>query len=131
MAELREEARDLARPLELPLIGSDTNVTALDGARANAEQAGIQLNLRAAPLSSAMPSADTGSLVTNPPYGERLARDSDLPQQLSAVLRRFAHYQRALIVPRGFDLPPRADRFLLVFNGAIECELRRWEAVRD
>jgi hypothetical protein len=44
-------------------------------------------------------------------------------------LHRFAGYQRAMIVPRGFELPIKADRFLLVFNGAIECELRRFDAV--
>ena len=128
MASLREEARDLARPLELSLIGSDTDPGALDAARANATAAGLRINLRAAPLSSAMPSADVGGLVTNPPYGERLSRDSDLGSELASMLRRFAGYQRGMIVPRSFELPIRADRFLLVFNGAIECELRRYDA---
>jgi len=66
--------------------------------------------------------------VTNPPYGERLVRDADLGAQLATTLRRFEGYQRGLIVPRGFELPLKADRFLLVFNGAIECELRRYDA---
>jgi 23S rRNA G2445 N2-methylase RlmL len=87
----------------------------------------MQINLRALPLSAAVPSADTGGLVANPPYGERLARGSDLGQQLGTLLGRFEHYQRGLIVPRSFELPLRADRFLLVFNGAIECELRRYD----
>jgi 23S rRNA G2445 N2-methylase RlmL len=129
MAELREEARDLARPLELALIGTDTNPSALDAARANAASAGLRLDLRAAPLSSATPGDARGGLVSNPPYGERLARGSDLAQELSAALRRFERYQRGLIVPRGFELSARADKFLLVFNGALECELRRYDAV--
>ncbi len=128
MTQLREEARDLARPLELPLIGSDANPSALEAARANAESAGLRLDLRAAPLSSAEPSAERGGLVANPPYGERLARGSDLGQELAALLGRFARYQRGLIVPRGFELATRADKFLLVFNGALECELRRYDA---
>jgi putative N6-adenine-specific DNA methylase len=128
--ELREEAQSLARPLEFSLLGSDTDPAALEAARANAETAGLRVNLRLAPLSSSAPSADHGGLLINPPYGERLSRDASLGQDLSAALRRFQGYQRALIVPRAFDLPLRADKFLLVFNGALECELRRYDAVK-
>jgi putative N6-adenine-specific DNA methylase len=130
MQERREEARQAALPLELSLIGSDSEPRVLELARANAARAGLQLNLRTAPLSSAMPSAERGGLVTNPPYGERLGQGSELVPELGALLRRFEHYQRGLIVPRAFELPVRADRFLLVFNGAIECELRRYDATK-
>jgi 23S rRNA G2445 N2-methylase RlmL len=129
MRELRDEARGQARPLPFSLIGSDTDAQALEAARANAEQAGLKLSLRLAPLSSSAPSADCGGLLINPPYGERLARDHELGVELGKALHRFAAYQSGLILPRGFELPVRADRFLLVFNGAIECELRRYDAV--
>jgi 23S rRNA G2445 N2-methylase RlmL len=130
LQELREEAKALAIPLELSLIGSDSDARVLEAARANAAAAGLRVNLRVSPLASAVPSADYGGLVVNPPYGERLQRSSELTRELGAVLRRFESYQRALIVPRSFELPLRADRFLLVFNGAIECELRRYDAVK-
>lgn len=130
LRELREEATSAARPLSFSLIGSDADVRALEAARANAEQAGLRVNLRLAPLSSAAPSADQGGLVINPPYGERLERSASLAAELAGALRRFETYQRALIVPRGFDLPLRSDKFLLVFNGAIECELRRYDAAK-
>lgn len=130
MQELREEARALACPLELSLIGSDSDPAALEAARANAAEAGLNVNLRLASLSSSMPSADHGGLVVNPPYGERLVRGSALGAELAATLRRFEGYQRVIIVPRAFDLPIQADKFLLVFNGAIECELRRYDALK-
>jgi putative N6-adenine-specific DNA methylase len=123
---LRDEARAAARPLDSSLIGSDTDVKALEAAKANAAQAGLRVSLRLAPASSAMPSADRGGLVVNPPYGERLGRTSTLGSELGTLLRRFEGYERAAILPRHFDVPLRADRFLLVFNGAIECELRQW-----
>jgi len=129
LAELREEAASLARPLELALFGSDSDVRALEAARQNADAAGLRVNLRLAPVSSAAPSADRGGLVTNPPYGERLQRGPGSTPELAACLRRFAGYQRGLIVPRSFELPLASDGFLLVFNGAIECELRRYDAV--
>jgi putative N6-adenine-specific DNA methylase len=130
MAELREEARGRAKPLEFSLLGSDTDPVALEAARANAEEAGLRVNLRLAPLTSAVPSAERGGLLVNPPYGERLSRTSTMNAELAATLRRFEGYQRGLIVPRNFDLALRADKFLLVFNGAIECELRRYDAVK-
>jgi putative N6-adenine-specific DNA methylase len=129
LAELRDEAKSLARPLDFSLLGSDSDARALEAARANAEAAGLRVNLRLAPLSGAVPSADRGGLVTNPPYDERLQRGADSATELAACLRRFASYQRALIVPRSFELPLPSDGFLLVFNGAIECELRRYAAV--
>jgi 23S rRNA G2445 N2-methylase RlmL len=131
MRQLREEARSVARPLEQSLIGSDSDPVALEAARANAEAAGLRVNLRLAPLTSSVPSADRGGFVVNPPYGERLSRSAGLATDLAATLRRFEGYQRGVIVPRGFDLRLRADKFLLVFNGAIECELRRYDAVRS
>jgi 23S rRNA G2445 N2-methylase RlmL len=128
LKELREDARDQAQPLTFSLLGSDVDARSLEAARGNAERAGLKLNLRLSPLANAVPSADRGGFVTNPPYGERLARGSDLGLELSRALSRFAHYQRGVIVPRSFEMPLRADRFLLVFNGAIECELRRYDA---
>lgn len=130
MRLLREEAGSLARPLDFSLLGSDSDPVALEAARANAEAAGLRVNLRLAPLTSSVPSADHGGFVVNPPYGERLQQSSGLAVDLAACLRRFEGYQRGLIVPRAFDLPLRADKFLLVFNGAIECELRRFDAVK-
>jgi 23S rRNA (guanine2445-N2)-methyltransferase len=129
MAELRDEAKSLARPLDFSLLGSDSDPRALEAARANAELAGLRVSLRLAPLSSTAPSSDRGGLVTNPPYGERLARGADSASELAACLRRFEAYSRALIVPRAFEIPLKSDAFLLVFNGAIECELRRYDAL--
>jgi len=129
MRELRDEARSLAQPLEFSLLGSDTDPQALEAARANAEEAGLRVNLRLAPLASSVPSADRGGLLINPPYGERLSQTASLSDELAATLHRFEAYQSGLIVPRNFDLSLRADKFLLVFNGAIECELRRYDAV--
>ncbi|HEY6077408.1 MAG TPA: THUMP domain-containing protein [Polyangiaceae bacterium] len=129
MSELRQQARDAAQELTLPLFGSDQDPKALEAARANAASAGLRLSLREQPVTSAVPSADSGGLVVNPPYGERLSRGANLSQELAGALRRFQGYQRGLIVPRSFELPLRADKFLLVYNGAIECELRRYDAL--
>ena len=128
LADLRAAARAAARPLQATLRGSDADASVLEMARANALRAGLPLELEAAPLAEVTPRAERGALVANPPYGERLAQSEGLPRELGALLRRFASCDRALIVPRGMRLAPESDRYLMVHNGPLECELRRYDA---
>lgn len=127
LTRLREEARSLERPPP-PLFGSDTDPQALDQVRANAARAGVVVQLRAAPFTQQTPWASEGALLANPPYGQRLAAPPSLERDLEALLERFESHQRALIVPRGFRVAKRASRWLEVYNGPLECELRRYDA---
>jgi putative N6-adenine-specific DNA methylase len=122
---LRGEARAAQRPPP-PLFGSDAEQGAIEQCAANARQAGLAPILRRQPFASVAPNADSGALVANPPYGERLARPEHLERDLDVLIERFAGWQRALIVPRGFPSRLRSTRFQAVFNGPIECELRRY-----
>jgi 23S rRNA (guanine2445-N2)-methyltransferase len=126
--ELREHARSLAQPLTAELVGSDQSAEALGHARTNAERAGVRLGLEQRALAGVKPRSERGTLVLNPPYGERLEQPEGLPRELDQLLRRFPDHGRALIVPRGFPSRRRPDRWLAVRNGAIECELRLYEA---
>ena len=70
-----------------------------------------------------MPEPHIGSQSgVSPRQPEHLARDLD------QLLERFSACQRALIVARGFASRLRASRSQTVFNGPIECELRRYDA---
>lgn len=64
----------------LPLIrGSDRDPGAIEAATANAERAGVRddVAFSVCSLSSAVPSAGAGWLVSNPPYGARVASAAD------------------------------------------------------
>lgn len=124
---LRAEARagERAPP---PLFGSDADAAALAQCGINAERAGLPVSLRQVPLARVDAGAKAGGLLANPPYGERLERPEHLARDLDLLLERFAPFQRALIVPRGFASRQRASRTQAVFNGPIECELRRYDA---
>jgi 23S rRNA G2445 N2-methylase RlmL len=80
------------------------------------------------------PGAAPGALITNPPYGQRLERTPELEQDLARLLERFREHLRALIVPldfpqwRGASSAKAGRRWLQVFNGALECEFRRYDA---
>ncbi|MBD3647093.1 MAG: bifunctional 23S rRNA (guanine(2069)-N(7))-methyltransferase RlmK/23S rRNA (guanine(2445)-N(2))-methyltransferase RlmL, partial [Pseudomonadales bacterium] len=71
-----------------------------------------------------------GLVVTNPPYGKRLAASGDLPvlyRELGRVLREnFVGWRAAVITEDqelGKHIGIRASRFNTLYNGAIACKL--------
>jgi putative N6-adenine-specific DNA methylase len=125
--ELCAEARAAERPAPL-LLGSDADPRAIEQCTENARAARLNATLELRPLARVTPAGGVGALLANPPYGERLARPEHLTRDLDALLERFGGWQRTLIVPKGFPSRLRATRAQPVFNGPIECELRRFDA---
>ena len=73
---------------------------------------------------------DRGLLVVNPPYGERLGSEAELPAlhaRLGSVLKeRFAGWRAALFTGNpdlGKHMGLRAHRIHHLYNGPIECQL--------
>jgi 23S rRNA G2445 N2-methylase RlmL len=124
---LKAEAQAAACPVP-ELFGSDRDSRALELTREHAARAGVTLRLQQLPLAQLQPQSGPGALLMNPPYGERLARAADLEQDIAALLERFREQQRALIVPANFPVWHGTSRWLAVFNGALECEFRRYDA---
>ena len=118
------------------LRGSDADARVLGIARDNARRAGVDAWVRfeQAPLAQAQPCGPRGLLCTNPPYGVRLEDRETvraLHRELGAVLReRFQGWRAAIITGApdlGLDIGLRAHRTHTVWNGALECRLRRFE----
>ncbi len=81
---------------------------------------------------------DLGLVVINPPYGERLGQDSDLPAlyaRIGAVLREhFLGWRAALFTGNpdlGKHMGLRARRSHCLFNGPIECRLLHFEVTPE
>jgi len=79
-----------------------------------------------------------GLVVINPPYGERLGADSDLPAlyaRIGALLReRFLGWRAALFTGNpelGKHMGLRAQRTHSLFNGPIECRLLHFDVSPD
>lgn len=85
------------------IVGADRDAGAIVAARANAERAGVAIDIewREAAVSSLMLPEDRGLIVTNPPYGARIgdrAALRNLYAQFGNVLRqRAAGWQVALL----------------------------------
>jgi len=84
IAAVRSEARAQERPSALaPIIASDRDAGAIEGAIANAERAGVAADIsfavRAVSLLPPAPEGSTaGVIVTNPPYGVRVGDAGEL-----------------------------------------------------
>ena len=138
-ARLREEAlaRRSARVARRCILGSDIDSEAVRMAIANADHAGVAdwLHVEKRALGEVpRPRGETGLIVANPPYGERIGAESGLPElysELGAVLRdRFQGWQAAILTgnpPLARNLGIYAKRSHRVFNGAIECRLLRFD----
>lgn len=63
----------------VPILGSDRDGAAIDGARFNAARAAVsEVEFRTASLGAVVPPAASGVVVTNPPYGVRIGDEKKL-----------------------------------------------------
>jgi 23S rRNA (guanine2445-N2)-methyltransferase len=131
---LRDSARAAgAVPPKLVVRGRDTSREAIAGARENVAAAGLDgrivLEVGSALDFEAKPGWNA-TIVTNPPYGERVGEERDLEplyRRFGERLReRCAGYRLALLsgnpkLARALALTP--DRVIPLLNGALACEL--------
>ena len=73
-AETEAAKARVRRDADFRIVGSDVDRRALEAARANAARAGVAagLELRLGKAEDAKPEYEVGSLICNPPYGERI-----------------------------------------------------------
>ncbi len=126
------------------IAGSDISTRVVETARGNAELAGLQswlddgrLSFAAADARDAQPIAPAGMIVTNPPYGEQSAPKS---ATVPALMRNFGDRMKeafpgwtAWMLSSDRDLPRQMrlqeTRKTVLYNGALECRLFRFEMV--
>jgi 23S rRNA (guanine2445-N2)-methyltransferase / 23S rRNA (guanine2069-N7)-methyltransferase len=136
---LRADARQRrsVREVRRCILGCDSDSEAVRMAIANGEQAGVAdwLHVERRALADLIrPKGETGLVVANPPYGERIGAETGLPvlySELGTVLRdRFQGWQAAILTgnpPLARNLGIYAKRTHRFFNGTIECRLLRFE----
>jgi len=135
---VKEEAYSRIAPgLDAPIIGYDIDPAAIEFSKRNAERAwladdAIRFEVRDARQAERV--AETGWIVTNPPYGDRLENsDPALWQDWSGTLKhQFAGWNLHVITsdmafPQQLRLKPR--RRTPIYNGGIECRLFGFELV--
>ena len=137
-AELRDEARrGVRKQLAAPVVGSDLRSDAIVLAAANARAAGVGhlIHFEKKDLHDFRPpAAGPGTLVCNPPYGERIGDERELRglyRMLGEVLAGRCSGWTAYVftgnarLARCIGLPVREQ--IPLFNGKLPCRLLRFE----
>jgi putative N6-adenine-specific DNA methylase len=120
------------------IFGSDVMGGAIEAARANLKAAGLDrlVRLEQRDVLTRSKPAEVGVIVTNPPYGVRVAAAPDMrawyPKLGDALKRRFAGWRAYLLtadlhLPKLIGLSP--SRRIPLFNGPLECRLYEFELV--
>lgn len=134
--QLVEEAKSNIRETDAVFIGSDKTFKAIEIARANAERAGLDEDVR---LSNKRfeevkpPQGSKGIVIMNPPYGERLPIEEIGPfyKQLGDKLKQDFEGYTAWIISSNIDALKKvglaASQRLTLFNGPLECRYYKFE----
>lgn len=129
--ELREVARAAIVTERSELVqGSDIDITALTMARDTAKQLKLGARFMRQDILNLSPWRESGTIVTNPPYGVRLEGGHDLAMRIGQSLSRFkGHKILVLTTDRtwlsALGRPPTMEHTL--FNGNLECRALGWD----
>ena len=127
----REEARESIVESGFTAFASDIDESALKIAKDNAYRAGVLNSLRIFKQDARTIGAPgrRGTIVTNPPYGERLGTLSEveaLYREIGVHFRSLAPWQVYVITSHeGFErlYDKKADKVRKLYNGMIPCYL--------
>lgn len=120
------------------IYGSDLYGSALADARNNFTAAGLAdcVSLKQANVLEISAPAETGILITNPPYGVRIGEQQELaelyPKLGNVFKKKFSGWRVYLLtadpmLPKLIRLTP--SRRTPLFNGALECRLLEYKIV--
>lgn len=137
--KIRQEAREQIVPVTAPIAGSDNDRHMIRAAEHNAEVAEVAelIRFEVKDAQNVRPNGDNGIMISNPPYGVRLAEMQALQAlypQLGSWLKQ--HYAGWLIgmftgdrdMPKFMRLSPK--RKIPLYNGNLDCRLFLMDMVK-
>ncbi len=131
-AEERERARSLVRECnDFEAFGSDIDPKAIEIAKINAQRAGVsdKVNFSVADVKKFAPKSEKGTLICNPPYGERLLDLNEceaIYRDMGKVFEKKHGWSYSIISPdEEFETAfgRKADKRRKLYNGMIKCQL--------
>lgn len=136
-AELFEEIynADYEKPFEYNIYASDISSISLTVAKKNAKSAGVlkSIQFKEQDFAAFEPESNTGLLIINPPYGERMneRKVEPLYEMIGNQLKqKFAGIQAWVFSSSedGFkNIGLRPSRRIPLYNGPLECSFRLFE----
>lgn len=130
--KVKEAAKKQIRRPAAPITGSDNDRAMIRAAQANAQAAEVDefIRFELCDVLDARPNGEGGIIVSNPPYGVRLAEIEALqalyPQLGSWLKQHYAGWLAALLtgdrdMPKFMRLSPK--RKIPLYNGNLDCRL--------
>lgn len=131
--KLKNQAASKVKAVSFQKIyGSDVDLRAVRIAKQNLEDAGLlaAVQLAHVDIVNAVPPAESGVLIANPPYGVRIGEENALadlyPKMGEALKRKFAGWNtyfltNDLTMPKLMRLTP--SKRTPLYNGPLECRL--------
>lgn len=129
--EERERAKSLERePNDFEAFGSDIDPKAIEIAKVNAQRAGVKhlISFNVGDVRSFKPTTERGTLICNPPYGERmldLTECEALYRDMGNVFKKQNGWSYTIISPdEEFEAAfgRKADKRRKLYNGMIKCQ---------
>ena len=143
--ELKEDARAaINMSAKVKIAASDISSIVVEKARSNAERAGLsklledeRLTFTRCDAREVTPQAQSGMIVTNPPYGEqsnpKSASVASMMKNVADNLKRQFSGWTAWMLTSDRKLPQQMrlseSRKIVIFNGPLECRLFKFEMV--
>jgi putative N6-adenine-specific DNA methylase len=151
--ELQRAAQDRVHVPAVPVFAGDVSFRMTDFATRNADRAGVAqaIEFKTADALQRPPPTETGTLMMNPPYGERIApkgqgsttaregfegggTSSEFFGALAAHWKRQYSGWHAWLLSPDMKLPGamrlKESRRVPLWNGAIECRMFRFDMVQ-
>ncbi|HOU10928.1 MAG TPA: class I SAM-dependent RNA methyltransferase [Clostridiales bacterium] len=121
----------IRRDADFAAFGSDIDENALRSAQMNAAAAGVadKIKWKTAPLKDFAPASEKGTVICNPPYGERMedAQQARLiTQEMGRVFPAKHGWSYTVISPSDSfeeDFGRPADKRRKIYNGMIKCQV--------
>lgn len=131
------EAENGVQPLPAGMItGYDLDAGALQMARRNSESAALagKIHFFHSALEDFKPEGEKGVLIINPPYGKRLGEEEELKElycRIGDIMKQRCRGWTGFVLTGNLELAKyiglKASRRFVLFNGAIECRLLKYE----
>ena len=129
--QARQEAKDLEFRGEYRILGTDIDPATLSIAIANAKKAGVAkyIDFREADATKMSLPCDTGVLVCNPPYGERMLEQRSAQQLMRAFGRhqKFADGWKKQRISSDAEFEhyfgKQATKKRKLYNGRLQCNV--------
>lgn len=134
-SQIKADALKAERRFEGRILCSDLDQHAVNIAEQNAKRAGVErmIDFRIMDFFDSTPPTDNGTLLFNPPYGERLLEDDlvNFYQEIGNQLKHTYAGHTAWIISANAEalkhVGLRPTRKIKLYNGALECRLQKFE----